>query len=146
MKGLWSARMVTEDGPGKKMSTFCSFWRKKALYWKRNDPTRPAVMWHLCFSSFPPYNFQGPWIRFPSLICVAVAVACKVVNHRHCAPVDPHANEQSAIFFLTHADACVRILAGPGISLQPEPFSSKFQISWTEKKFHTLFVIFSHLC
>ena len=44
-----------EDGgwrwPSKTLFTLCSASRKKPVQWKWNDPSRPAVMWHLCFPS-----------------------------------------------------------------------------------------------
>lgn len=100
MKGLQPARMVAEDGPGKHCphSAPSEEKKKKALYWKGKWP---CWTWCLLTSLF----FKPPSQQFPRLmnqiassdLCLTVAVACRVINHRYCAAVDPHANVHRAI-------------------------------------------------
>lgn len=112
MWGTWTRKWLTherlatcKDGdwrwPRKTLSTFCSFWRnRKALYWKGKWP---CWTWCHVTSLF----FKPPSQQFPRLmnqiassdLCLTVAVACRVINHRYRAAVDPHANAHCAIFF-----------------------------------------------
>ncbi len=51
MKGLHVVRTVVEGGPLKHCPHYALPEEKKAAQWKWNDPSGPAVMWHLCFES-----------------------------------------------------------------------------------------------
>lgn len=87
MKGLQCAMMVAEDGPGKHCTYSAPSEEKKALYWKGNDPTGSLFFKPTC------QQFSRPMNQISSSdLCLTVAVACKVINHRYCAAVDPYAN------------------------------------------------------
>lgn len=72
--------------------------KKKALYWKGKWPR-----WTWCHVTS--LFFKPPSQQFPRLmnqiassdLCLTVAVACRVINHRYRAAVDPHANAHCAI-------------------------------------------------
>lgn len=149
MKGLQSARMAAEDGARKHCPHSAPSKEEKALYWKGNDPRWTCCHMTSLFFKPPTQQLSTPMNPIPSSdLCLTVAVACKVINHRYCAAVDQHANARSAFSCRNPCvtSACVRRLLPQHVTSfhsQPETFPPWCQISKREgiKSFNTLFGI-----
>lgn len=121
MWGAWRRKWLTherlavcEDGgwrwPGKTLSTFYSFWRKKGTLLERKWPHWTCCHVTSLFFKPPSQQFSRPMNQISSSdLCLTVAVACKVINHRYRAAVDPHFSFSFSPRNSSITSACVRI-------------------------------------